>query len=53
MSEVIGNGDAKLITKNIYLVLRQLRDKTSNGTFWIDALCINQEDNVEKGQQVH
>ncbi len=43
------------ITKNLYDALRQLRaaDKTRMGApIWIDAICINQQDEIEKTAQV-
>ena len=36
---------------NLYTALRALRQDYAR-VLWIDALCINQEDNVEKSQQV-
>lgn len=40
------------MTKNLADALSFLRDEGSARTLWIDALCINQTDLVEKGQQV-
>jgi hypothetical protein len=40
------------ITSNLYQALQALRHPLSSRTLWIDAVCINQADNVEKGQQV-
>ena len=42
----------KKITQNLDLALRHLRDHQHSIAFWIDALCINQEDLVEKGYQI-
>lgn len=43
------NGRQLLVTQNLRDYLRQ-RDKP--GRIWIDAVCINQEDIIERGQQV-
>ncbi|KAI1805659.1 HET-domain-containing protein [Daldinia bambusicola] len=40
------------ITRNLDIALRHLRYVDAPRVVWIDALCINQEDNVEKGPQV-
>ena len=40
------------ITKNLDVVLHHLRREDSPRTLWIDAVCINQDDIAERGQQV-
>jgi hypothetical protein len=40
------------VAPNLYFALRRLRASDQPRTLWIDALCVNQEDNNEKGQQV-
>lgn len=40
------------VTKNAYLALRDLRCEEQDQVLWVDALCINQDDKVEQGQQV-
>ena len=40
------------ITQNLYTALLHLRDHDCSRILWVDAICINQEDNNEKGQQV-
>lgn len=50
-SITITNGpDRELrITQNLYAALLQLQDSDIARTLWIDAVCINQSDNEEKG----
>ncbi|PQE08763.1 ankyrin and het domain protein [Rutstroemia sp. NJR-2017a BVV2] len=40
------------VRKNLEVALRHLRRSDRHRLLWIDAICINQEDNVEKGPQV-
>ena len=40
------------VFENCEAVLRRLRNLATSRTFWIDAICINQADNEEKGAQV-
>ncbi|KAK3955167.1 ankyrin repeat-containing domain protein [Pseudoneurospora amorphoporcata] len=40
------------VGKNLYAALLHLRDNSVQRTIWIDAICINQGDNEEKGHQV-
>ncbi|QIW95021.1 hypothetical protein AMS68_000539 [Peltaster fructicola] len=40
------------VTDNPYRALRQLRSCKTQRTLWIDALCINQDDLQERGEQV-
>ena len=40
------------ITNNLDVALRQLRSETEKRTLWIDAICINQRDDTEKGHQI-
>ncbi|KAI0836940.1 HET-domain-containing protein [Hypoxylon sp. FL0890] len=49
---VIVNGITVPVKKCLETVLRRRRDTTNLGTLWIDAICINQEDDEEKSQQV-
>ena len=39
------------ITENLYAALRRLRDRSIEW-IWIDAICINQQDQQERGHQV-
>ncbi|CZR54220.1 uncharacterized protein PAC_04103 [Phialocephala subalpina] len=40
------------VTQNLAVALRHLRFQDQSHTIWIDAICINQSDSVEKGSQV-
>lgn len=50
--EIMVNGHPKQVTENLYIALKQLRKDYGENQFWIDALCINQDDAAEKAQQV-
>lgn len=45
-------GHKLAITVNAEAALRAFRDSTTPQLFWMDAICINQFDNDEKGHQV-
>lgn len=49
---ILLNGRPHKASRNLYLALRRLRKAKDIRTIWIDALCINQNDTVEKGHQV-
>lgn len=54
-SEIFVNGVSIRATQNVEACLRVLRDKPyirKGWKIWIDALCINQADIVERGKQV-
>ncbi|KXT11517.1 hypothetical protein AC579_8514 [Pseudocercospora musae] len=40
------------ITRSVHDALQRIRSKNRDQYLWIDAICINQEDDVEKSQQV-
>ncbi|RMJ09839.1 hypothetical protein CDV36_010530 [Fusarium kuroshium] len=46
------DGKKKSITVNLYHALRRLRYPQDERRLWVDAVCINQNDNVEKSHQV-
>ncbi|KAH6894671.1 heterokaryon incompatibility protein-domain-containing protein [Thelonectria olida] len=46
------NGHEVPITKNLAKALDDLRQSKGYLVIWVDALCINQKDNVEKSHQV-
>ncbi|EXM14283.1 hypothetical protein FoTM2_013554 [Fusarium oxysporum f. sp. vasinfectum] len=41
-----------LVTPNLHVALKRLRDCSLERIVWVDAICINQNDKEEKGQQV-
>lgn len=46
------NDSMHQITTNLFLALRRLRKASEARCIWIDALCINQENDEEKNHQV-
>jgi len=40
------------VTENLHAALTRLRDRSFERIFWVDAVCINQKDNQEKGGQI-
>jgi hypothetical protein len=52
LSEIRCNKAPCLVTKNLAAALRYLRRKDGERTMWVDALCINQRDYIEKTHQV-
>ncbi|KAJ0116171.1 nkyrin and het domain protein [Diaporthe amygdali] len=46
------DGQAISVTSNLAVALKYLRHTDKPRTMWIDAICINQADVVEKGPQV-
>lgn len=51
-ADIICDGFRFPVTKNLLYALRNLRKPTSNLLIWIDQICINQEDDQERGHQV-
>lgn len=50
---LVSCGEAEIaIGHNLWLCLLQLRQTDDHQCFWIDAICINQEDKDERTQQV-
>lgn len=52
VAEILIDSEPHLITRNLEMALRYLRLPTSPRALWVDAICINQNDPVERGQQV-
>ncbi|RMJ18164.1 hypothetical protein CDV36_002119 [Fusarium kuroshium] len=50
--EIIVNGYLVNVTFNLYSALYRLRQPEETRVLWVDALCINQTDVDERGQQV-
>ncbi|KAF8847357.1 HET-domain-containing protein, partial [Acephala macrosclerotiorum] len=46
------NKKSLAVTENLYAALLRLRDRSLERILWIDAICINQENLKEQGQQV-
>jgi len=40
------------LTENCYQALRHVRDRLGKVTIWVDAICINQEDDKERHHQI-
>ncbi|KAF5658142.1 heterokaryon incompatibility protein (het-6OR allele) [Fusarium denticulatum] len=52
--EIISNGigHSMSISSSLFIALRQLRRSNASRVVWADAICINQDDVKERGQQV-
>ncbi|KAI9699232.1 MAG: hypothetical protein M1820_007204 [Bogoriella megaspora] len=50
--EITINGYPFLITGNLDRALRRVRLNSTPRTLWVDAICIDQSDRLEKGRQV-
>jgi hypothetical protein len=51
-SQIFVNEDEFNVTMSLETALRHIRDHNAAITLWIDAICINQQDNDERGKQV-
>jgi len=50
--DIMINERKTTVTKNVYLALQDLRSREKDQVLWIDALCIDQNNDEERGQQV-
>jgi hypothetical protein len=50
--EITLNRESFSVTPNLYYALRHLQLAGSPRTLWVDAICINQADFRERGEQV-
>ncbi|KAI1398800.1 HET-domain-containing protein [Hypoxylon fuscum] len=50
--EIVCNGKTLTITAGLGEVLRHFRSPLERRSLWADAICINQDDNDERGRQV-
>ncbi|KAI0454372.1 heterokaryon incompatibility protein-domain-containing protein [Xylaria acuta] len=46
------SGDILPVTSNLWHILHDLRSPNVDRYLWVDAICINQDDNLERGHQV-
>ncbi|KAF8849427.1 HET-domain-containing protein, partial [Acephala macrosclerotiorum] len=49
---ILLNDQSFLIRHNLWQALRALRSETEERVLWVDAICINQEDVLERNHQV-
>lgn len=47
------NGQPTLVRENLEIALRHIQKPDCSTSIWVDAICINQEDDLEKSHQVH
>lgn len=52
-SHIIVNGKGMQVTNNLYQALLHLRHSDRERYLWIDAICIDQSNNKERGHQVN
>ncbi|OCL15273.1 heterokaryon incompatibility, partial [Glonium stellatum] len=46
------NGRQSYITENLAIALRHMQHESEGLVLWIDSICINQQDGLEKAYQV-
>ncbi|KAF1817380.1 heterokaryon incompatibility, partial [Eremomyces bilateralis CBS 781.70] len=51
-TKVIVNNERVKVRQNLHLALQSLRYQDSARTVWVDAICINQNNNKERSHQV-
>ena len=50
--EIVVSSTTFAVTRNLYAALSELRYPNKSRLVWIDAICVNQQDTVERSQQV-
>ncbi|RII19112.1 hypothetical protein CUC08_Gglean001775 [Alternaria sp. MG1] len=50
--EILIHGNLKWVTRNLFEGLKRIRVRDKPIRIWIDAVCINQQDDVERSIQV-
>jgi hypothetical protein len=50
--QIACDGKPLQVTESLIAAMRQLRERYPGRLFWIDAICINQQDPVERAAQV-
>ncbi|KAL7919645.1 heterokaryon incompatibility domain-containing protein [Trichoderma austrokoningii] len=50
--KILVNGYATVVTNNLEMALRHLREEKEDITLWVDALCIDQNNTAERSSQV-
>ena len=49
---ILCNGSLLPVTRNLEEALQRLRYEDRTRRLWVDAICVNQQDNIERGYQV-
>jgi hypothetical protein len=50
--EILVNQRKMAVTENLFLALKHLRYQETDWILWVDAICINQKNHLERGHQV-
>jgi hypothetical protein len=53
MQQIIVNGQTKAVSQNLIMFLREILRQKSQFWLWVDSICINQADEIEKAWQVN